>query len=270
MHTNYSDGVDSPTRVVERAVELGLAALAVTDHDSVGGLEEAQAAANEQGLEFLPGVEISAGFGHIWVHVVGLGIDAANEPLGAALSKLQAGRVTRAVQMIERLNELDVPVDFEKVRARTADGIIGRLHIAQEIEAIGFAKTVQGAFDRYIGVGRPAYVPKLRIPCEDAIALVHQADGLAVLGHPGLGGVKARLSTLLCLPFDGVEVYHSKHTPGETQAFAQVAAERGLLVSGGSDCHGNAKKQKAEMGTVRVPYECFQRIKEALGKDAGK
>jgi len=270
LHTWYSDGTNPPSRVVERAAALGIAAIAVTDHDAVAGLDEARSAADRAGIEFLDGVEISAGADRLELHIVGLGIHPDDPALGAALRRLQQARSRRADKIIARLNELGVPVRRANIEARTANGVIGRLHIAQEVEALGFVKTVQGAFAQYIGAGRPAYVPKERLPCTEAIDVIHGAGGLAFLGHPGIGGIKNHLEKLLRFPFDGIEAYHSKHSPGETEGFTLAARDHGLLVAGGSDCHGSAKKRKAEMGTVRMPYEYYRRVKETLAKNAAK
>jgi 3',5'-nucleoside bisphosphate phosphatase len=264
LHTNHSDGVDSPAEVVARACQVGLSALAITDHDTVSGVPEARDAAQEAGLGFLCGTEFSATFSGVEVHVLGLGIDTGHARLASTLEELREGRETRADAMIERLNELGVPIRKEKVEARTASSI-GRLHIAQEIRTLGHVRTVQQGFDKYIGQGRPAYVDKPRIPCHEAIELIHEAGGLAFLAHPGLGAVKKEVTRLLELPFDGIEVYHSRHSPGQSDGFMTIAKERGLLISGGSDCHGEAKT-KALMGKVRLPYEYFERIQAALGK----
>lgn len=266
MHTNRSDGSDPPVDVAARAAELGLAAIAVTDHDTVAGVIEAQEAAQAHGLGSLRGVEMSAQYQHRGIHIVGLGIDLDCEVLRQALETFRRARAQRADAIIEKLNGLGVPVQKDRVVARTHDGLIGRMHIAQEVLALGHAKTVQDAFDRYIRRGRPAFVPKTRIPAQDAIRIIHEAEGLAFLAHPGLGDLDKTIPDVFNLPFDGLEAYHSKHTAGQTTLYLQTAAERGWLVSGGSDCHGTAKHNKPEMGRVRVPYEHYQRIHEALSR----
>lgn len=263
IHTNHSDGSDSPRRVVERAAELGLSAIAITDHDTVGGLEEGARAAEQVALEFLPGVELSAHFRDTELHVLGYGIRADCSPLCDVLLELEEGRAVRADRIVRRLNELAIPVERAKVAARAEGGIVGRMHIAQEIRALGFSETVQGAFDKYIGKGRPAFVRKQAITCDQAIDLIHEACGLAVLAHPGFAATRNVLSALLRLPFDGIEVYHSQHSPGQVTQFQQLAKEHDLLVTGGSDCHGHAKTDP-DMGTVQVPYERYVRLKEAL------
>ncbi len=267
LHSNHSDGSDPPAVVVQRAAALGFSAIALTDHDTIAGVAEAEAEAEAMGIEFLRGTEISAVFERREIHVVGLGIDIGEACLNKALHKLQEDRATRAERIIARLNEREIPIEYAAVQARAGHAAIGRLHIAQELYERGFVKTVQRAFDRHIGAGRPAFVPKASLPCDEAIARIHDAGGLAFLAHPGIGKNSLRMLTkLLALPFDGIEVHHIKHTPGQITGYAELARERGLLVSGGSDCHGTTKNSTPEMGKVRLPYEHYERICAALAK----
>lgn len=264
LHTNHSDGSDSPARVVERAAGLGLAAIAITDHDTVSGVAEGAEVAERLGIELLPGVEISSKLGEGEVHILGLGVVPGPGPLMDALARQTEGRRSRAERMVARLNELGVPVERKNVEARTADGVVGRMHVALEIMAIGCAETVQEAFDKYIKAGRPAYVPKDVIAIAEAVELIHSAKGLAFVAHPGLGNLHQRLDRLLEYPFDGIEVYHSRHTPGHLKQFEDIVRSRGLLATGGSDCHGTIKGERSLMGSVRVPYEVYERMKAAL------
>jgi len=280
LHSNASDGSDAPATVVRRAAHLGFRAIALTDHDTVAGLAEAEGAARNHGLAFLNGTEISAVFDRRELHVVGLGIRPDDPPLSAALEKLQQDRAARADAIVDRLNRLGVPIDRAQVQARAAGGAIGRIHIAQALHALGVSRTVQQAFDQYIGKGRRAYVAKTALPCADAVDLIHAARGLAFVAHPGIGATTHKLlPRLLALPFDGIEAYHSNHTPGQVTAFTCLAEERGLLISGGSDCHGAAKAGQADtedppatadLGKVRVPYAHLERIVDALSAKQGR
>lgn len=249
--------------MVERAVAAGLAAIAITDHDTLDGVEEGAVAARDARLEFLSGVEISSGFVGHEVHIVGLGVDCRHEGLRSVLKEQTDCRNRRADLIIEKLHVLGVPVDRELIEGRTVGGIVGRMHIAQEIHRIGYASTVQEAFDKYIGAGKAAYVRKATLSAAESIDLIHAAHGLAILAHPGIGRTGQILSRLLRLPFDGIEAYHCKHSPGQIEEFMRIAREGGLLVSGGSDCHGQAKN-KPEMGNVLVPYEHFTHLCDAL------
>lgn len=228
------------------------------------GLDEAMGAARTLGIEVLPGTEVSADFKGREVHVVGLGVQPNCQALLDGLKGLVQGRAKRAGRMVARLQELGLPITLEHVQARTAQGLITRMHIAQEIVEAGRARTVQDAFDKFIRRGQPAFVPKALMPCTEAIALIHQAKGLAFVAHPGIGDLHRTLDALLALPFDGIEVYHSRHTASRVDDFTRIAGKRGLFVAGGSDCHGVVKGEKPLMGTVRVPYEHFEKLKEAL------
>lgn len=264
LHTDRSDGSDPPAKVVERAVNEGISALAITDHDTVAGVLDAEAAAVQAGIEFLRGVELSAQFGSMEIHIVGLGIGIKNPALLDSLETLRSARLKRAEAIISRLHTLGIPVDRDRILERAQGHTVGRMHVAQEIRQLGLARTVQDAFDKFIGRGKPAFVSKIRLPAEDAIRLIHDSGGLAILAHPGIGMLHKAAPALFELPFDGLEAFHSKHTPGQVTLYLEMARTRGWLVSGGSDCHGSAKNARPEMGKIRVPYEYFERIRDAL------
>ena len=266
LHTNHSDGSDPPEKVVDRAISCGLAGIAITDHDTVSGVEPAAREARRHGLDFLRGVEISASYGRIEVHVVGLGIDVRREPLVRELRSFREARGARVDSMIERLNALGIPIERAEVAIHgESGGALGRVHVARALVAKGAAQTVQQAFDKYLRSGRKAYVTRQMMSCRAAIDLIHEAGGLAILAHPGIGAtIMKLLPRLLEMRFDGIEVYHTQHTPGQVTQLTQIALERDLLISGGSDCHGTALKEKPDMGSVRVPHYHFQRIWDVL------
>ncbi|NIA13024.1 MAG: PHP domain-containing protein [Nitrospiraceae bacterium] len=268
VHTNHSDGSDSPKKVVERAARAGLSAIAITDHDTVSGLGEAHVAGGFQKIEIFPGVEISASFAGTELHVVGLGIDHWCGPLLEKLHELQMARSSRADQIIARLNALGIALERAEVEAQAnVDGVLGRMHIARALLARGVTTSVQEGFDRFIRKGRKAFVPKKAIKCAEAIDLIHEAEGVAIVAHPGLGDrLEPLLPRLLKLPFDGIEVYHVRHTAGHVTRFTQLALEHDLLISGGSDCHGRVKNEEPALGSVRVPYHHVELIKDALRK----
>ena len=248
-----------------RAAEVGLSAFSLTDHDTLEGVPEALAAAAERGLECLPGVEISATFDRQEVHILGYGIALDCPALNDALARLREARRTRAGRIVERLQEQGLALDPERVARHAGDAAPGRLHIARSLHEMGAVKKVQEAFDRYIGRGRCAYVPKELLPAEGAVALIHEAGGLAFVAHPGIGDLHRKKKALFTLPFDGIEAYHTDHTPGETEVFLELAREREWLVSGGSDDHGAQGGRKSDLGKVRVPYVHFERMRERLG-----
>jgi len=266
LHTNHSDGSDSPREVVERAATLGFAAIAITDHDTVFGLDAGATAARKINLEFMSGVEISAAYGAVEVHVVGLGIRPSDAGLVAALEDQCAERDRRVDKMLARLEAAGVTITREEVEAG-AKGPLGRMHIAAAMRDRGYVKTTQEAFDKYLKRRGKGFVPKKMPSCRQAVDWIHGAGGVAIIAHPGVGAtVEQILPKLLALPFDGIEVYHTKHTPGQVTLFTQIALDKDLLISGGSDCHGSAGPGTLDMGKIRVPYQHFERIKEALGR----
>lgn len=264
LHTNYSDGSDPPERVVARAAAIPLAAIAFTDHDTLAGIEAGQAAAAAVRIGFLPATEISAVYARREVHVLGLGIDPHNAALAERLAELQTARNARADRIMDRLHAAGIAIDPERVRARAAGGVVGRMHIARELREMGLTKSTQAGFDQYLNYGRLAYVQKALMPALEALSIIHEAAGLAFVAHPGLNeGVRKVLPHLLELPFDGLEAYHISHSPGYTSALLELAAERELLVTGGSDCHGTIKGEP-EMGKVMTPFACYERILRTL------
>jgi len=264
LHTHFSDGVDSPEDLVRRAAAIGVSALAVTDHDTVSGVIPAQKTAVQHGMDFLPGVEISAAYDRHEIHIVGMGMDVAHPALLALLARQQTARAERAIQIADRLRDRGIEVDLANILGRVAQGALGRIHIAQEVVSRGYEQTVQSVFDRFIGRGKCAYAPKRLATAEETIHTLHAAGGLAFLGHPGLPATRKHIDVLLQLGFDGIEAYHCRHSPGQTDSYCQLARERGLLIGGGSDCHGVAKGQRPEMGKVRVPFGYFLAIRARL------
>ncbi len=253
MHSTASDGSRAPRDVVRAAASAGLTAIALTDHDTVGGLAEAQAAGVELGVRIINGVELSAVEGDAESHLLGLHLRDAlviERELGA----LRDMRERRGQQIVEKLVALGVQVTFDDVLAQSGGGVVGRPHVARALVADGWATDVRDAFDRYLGAGKPAYVAKDQLGMAHAIALIHAAGGLAVLAHPGGAGTRERLVALMALGLDGVEVKHPGHSPGDTARLKAVAAQLGLVVSGGSDWHGAADGPRT-IGMMQVPEE---------------
>lgn len=264
LHSNHSDGSDAPARVTQRAAAAGMYAMALTDHDTLSGIPEARAESGRQGIALLSGVEISARFERREVHVMGLGVREDCAALSERLGTLQRARRERVDRMVDQLRAAGIPLDAERIRARTQGIAPGRMHVAVELRDQGTTRSTQEGFDRFLNFGCPGYVPKEMMSVEEALELIHAAGGLAFVGHPGLSkSLRQMLPKLLAFPFDGIEAYHISHSPGRTDEFLQLARGRGLLVSGGSDCHG-AAKGAPEMGKVRMPYAHYEAICAAL------
>jgi predicted metal-dependent phosphoesterase TrpH len=256
-HSTASDGAAPPAGLVAAARQAGLAAIALTDHDTVAGVREAVAAVAGNGLRVVPGVELSAVDASGETHLLGLHL-ADLDSLEARLAELRDMRRTRAERIVQRLNALGVRVMMEDVLAQAAGGAIGRPHVARALIAKGWAGDVRTAFDRYLAAGRPAFVPKDRLSLADAIGMVHRAGGVAVLAHPGASATLERLKALAALGLDGVEVRHPSHDDAEIGRILSLTERLGLLPSGGSDWHGQPDGSRA-LGVMRVPSEWLER-----------
>jgi predicted metal-dependent phosphoesterase TrpH len=256
-HSTASDGAATPAGLVAAARQAGLAAIALTDHDTVAGVRAAIVAAEGNGLRVVPGVELSAVDAAGETHLLGLHL-ANLEVLDARLAELRDMRRTRAERIVQRLNALGVRVTMEDVLEQAAGGAIGRPHVARALIAHGWAGDMRTAFDRYLAAGRPAYVPKDRLSLADAISMVHRAGGVAVLAHPGASATLERLKALAVLGLDGVEVRHPSHDEGEIARILALTERLGLVPSGGSDWHGQPDGSRA-LGVMRVPSEWLER-----------
>ncbi len=252
-HTTASDGSLSPAALVQKAHVLGLAALAVTDHDTISGLAEAADTARELGIDFLPGVELSVEDKDGRFHLLGYGFDPEFPELTEKLTALRRGRAARNVQMAEKMAALGLPVTLDDVRAAAKkhggeeSEVIARPHFAQALINKGVVASVQEAFDKYLASGKPLYQAKEVLTPADAIALLHRAGGVAVMAHPGLiplseAALAARVAALQGeAGLDGIESLYSQHSPADTERFLDLARRHDLLVTGGSDFHGTPK-----------------------------
>ncbi len=256
-HSTASDGSRAPADVVAAAKRAGLSAIALTDHDTVAGIDEATHAGLSLGVRVVPGVELSAVEGDIETHILGLHISDTRE-MEATLVALRDMRRTRAERIVQRLNELGVRIEVAAVLEQAAGGAIGRPHVARAMIAEGWAVDFRDAFDRYLGNGRPAYVPKERLAVVDAIGLIHRAGGLAVLAHPAQGGTRERVEAFVRDGIDGVEVRHPSHSSEDIARLTALVDYFGLVPSGGSDWHG-AMDGARTLGTMRVPAEWLAR-----------
>jgi predicted metal-dependent phosphoesterase TrpH len=257
MHSTASDGSRTPADVVRAARKASLAAIALTDHDTIAGLPEACAAGAELGVRIINGVELSAVEGETETHLLGLHLRDTGV-LERAFGELREMRNRRARQIVERLNALGVNVGFEDVLSQAGTGVVGRPHVARAMIAEGWAVDARDAFDRYLGAGRPAYVAKEQLSMSDAIAMIHAAGGLAVLAHPGAGGTRERIESLRALGLDGIEVKHPSHSSSDTARLRGLCEQFGLVMSGGSDWHGAAEGPRT-IGMMQVPAEWLAR-----------
>lgn len=269
-HSTASDGSLPPTEAVKAAHAAGLAAFALTDHDTLAGIAEAQVAADACGLRLIPGVELSVHQGSEEVHLLGLHIRDVPQ-LQERLEIFRGFRRTRAEMMVEKLNAAGVPVTFEAVLNEAAGGAIGRPHVARALVAGGYVRDMREAFDRWLGAAKPAYVDKERLDIADGIKIIHEAGGIAVYAHPGAEGRREKIEPLVAAGLDGIEVRHPSHSREDELRLASLAGFFGLVVSGGSDWHG-AMQGGRVLGSMHVPSTWLdlqdRRVRERRGQAA--
>ena len=262
LHTTASDGADSPARVTELAAALGVAAIAVTDHDTVAGVPEAVAAGERLGVEVVPGIEVSSDYRDNNVHVLGYFLDVASPALTPVLDWVRVEGEERNRKLCAMLAADGFDIDVEQLRAAYPDAVLGRPHIAEFLMRKGYVRSVTEGFDRYLEVGRPYFLPKRRIPFDKAVETILAAGGVPTLAHPlwyryPRNEVTEMIEYAVDRGVRALECYYSDHTP-EQQAWLLSQAERyGLGVSGGSDYHGERKPDIAigsGRGDMFVPY----------------
>lgn len=256
LHTTASDGLLPPEQLVLAAHKAGLSAIAVTDHDTLAGVEEASAAAAPLGIRIIPGVELSVFHAGREIHMLALHVtrpDAIND----RLRRFRDTRRERAEEIVRKLNALGVLLPLDSVMSEAGDAAVGRPHVARAMVTHGMVRDNHEAFDRYLGFGRPAYVPKERVTASDAIEISHEAGGIAVWAHPGHSGRRAELENLRELGMDGVEVRHPGHSAEDIQRLGALAEYLQLLPSGGSDWHGTRDGPR-QIGNMNVPVEWLE------------
>jgi predicted metal-dependent phosphoesterase TrpH len=262
LHTLFSDGTFTPEELASRAKAAELATISLTDHDTVEGCARAAAACAALGIEFISGTELTTEHADNELHLLGYFVDIHNERLLTEISKSQSVRQSRIREMVAALNKLGVPLQAEEVFAIANCKSPGRPHVARALVKAGLVKSLDEAFERYLKIGRPAWVPKKKVSSADAIELIHQAGGLASLAHPGLNRTDDVIPDLVKAGLDGIECYHTKHSKSVSGHYREMAAHFKLLVTGGSDCHG-MNKGRPLIGTVKLEYQHLEKLKAA-------
>jgi len=264
----------TPSEVISHAQKIQLKAIAITDHDTLAGSKAALQSGIPRGLDFLTGVEISAApppfyAGSGSFHILGYSLRLEDLELNRALEKLRQARKNRNPAILKRLNELGIALTLDEIRAEIGNGQLGRPHIAQLMVKKKVVTSIDEAFDRYLGTGKPAYVDKYRVECFKVIDLIRGAGGIPVLAHPGLLDTKndndldTLISQLKAMGIQGVEVYYSEHTPDQTLLIAELARRHDLLMTGGTDFHGEIQpeiKMGSGNGNLCIPYELYQKL----------
>jgi len=266
LHSFFSDGTYSPEEVAGHGKRCNFTALSLTDHDTVEGCERMGAACATHGIEFIAGTELTAEHGGNELHLLGYFLDTQNETLLREISRFQIVRQNRINEMVARLNERGLPLKAGAVFALANCKSPGRPHVARALVQAGMCSSLDEAFERFLKKGRPAWVPKAKMSATEAIELVHQAGGLAVMAHPGLNRTDEIIPALVKAGMDGIECFHTKHTTRLVERYLEIADRHRLLVTGGSDCHGRSKGQPL-IGTVKLPYSHVQQLKQRVARN---
>jgi predicted metal-dependent phosphoesterase TrpH len=261
VHTTHSDGTYTPEQVVELARRTGLAAVAITDHDTLSGIAPARSAAASSVLQVIAGVEITAEFLGRELHLLGYFVDLDDEPLDSALARLRAHRVTRFWDMVERLRGCGVSFEDEELKVRASNGAVGRRHLAELLIKNRRAGSMREAFTRYLGDRGQVAVPKLRLPVEEAIALVRGAGGVAAWAHPSYDCTRETLTRLRAVGLRAVEANYPGFRQTRIRELRDLAADLGLAVTAGSDCHGPGHPSRA-VGACTLTAEEFAALSQ--------
>ncbi len=265
-HSYHSDGTSTPTAIVEKALARGLAAVALTDHDSVDGLDEARARAEGTGLEVIAGVELSAHDGGVEVHMLGYFVDDHDAEFRQALVGFREQRLLRAHAILARLEELGFELSWDDVLERTQGGAIGRPHIAEAMVRAGYVGSIDEAFRRYLGTRGPAYVARRTLTPRGAIELVRRAGGVPVVAHPATMQRDSLIPELARLGLAGVEVEHPRHDAGDRRRYQNLCDRYRLVATGGSDSHGE-RTEHTQVGDTEAPPLAVERLRAACGRD---
>ncbi|MFQ5882333.1 MAG: PHP domain-containing protein [Candidatus Methylomirabilales bacterium] len=262
LHSYYSDGTFSPQEVIARAAALRLSPIALTDHDTVAGIPEALQAGNGMQVEVIPGVELSVDEINQEIHILGYFIHWEDPALQRTLDLLESRRRERLQEILRRLRRLEVSLSLPEVLSMAGKGTVGRLHVARALLARGIVGNLEEAFDRFLAHGRPAYVEHVGFTVHQVVTAIREAGGITVLAHPGADGL-ALLPSLIEAGLQGIEVFHPSHTSEDIFTLTRVAAQSGLLITGGSDCHGLAKGE-VRLGQIRLPLDYVERLRQAV------
>jgi predicted metal-dependent phosphoesterase TrpH len=272
-HSRESDGSDKPADLIKAAAAAGLGAVALTDHDTLSGIPEAQSAADRHGIRLIPGTELSLDWPHGGMHLVVLWLEPGPGPLQDALSRIQAARASRNERMVKRLNELGYDISLEEIFSEAGSGVVGRPHFAAVLVRKGYFPEPTTVFDKLLATGRPGYLGRERLAPEQAIDLAVKSGAVAVLAHPHTLGhnraeeFAATFERLSAAGLAGIECYYPEYGPDERTAFAEHARSFGLVAGGGSDYHGTYKAG-LQLGTGRsnnlhVPDRVVEELEEA-------
>lgn len=270
IHTTASDGVLTPTELIEKAAKTSLKVIAITDHDTTEGVAEAQLAGRNNNIEVIPGIELSCGWSSsndhdASIHILGLFIDCENSKLKELLITQKQQRHVRALEMVNLLEKENLDVTELRQQFENSNKVLGRPHVARFLMEKEYVSSFQDAFNRYISKGKPAYVPKEHLAPEDAINIIHEANGIAILAHPSfVQPWESIWDYLKDMNWDGFEAYYSEHTPTQVTFFNNIVIANNWLATGGSDFHGEYGKHRNRLGKYGLTKELFIELKAKM------
>lgn len=267
-HSTHSDGLTTAVDLVHKMKAAGVTIFALTDHDTTEGVAEAVAAGKKIGVEVVPGIEVSARFEGQDVHVLGFGLDIGSTALQSKLSAMRTSRIERVEKICAELGKLGLTLPSKAVFAEAGGKSVGRKHVARAMEKAGLVRTQQEAFDRYLGSGMPANVAPNEVSPAEAAGIVRSAGGVPVLAHPGFFDDDALVERILDVtPVRGLEVWHSYRSATKHLRYAEMARRRDLVMTGGSDFHGEQHKHAVELGVYGTPPDQWRRLAGLLGRN---
>lgn len=268
LHTNFSDGILEPQSLIELAHSRGVAILSITDHDCVEAIPIAEKKAKSLGMTLVNGVELNTDGREGEIHILGYNFDRENEALLEKMSIQRQFRRERFKKMLEKLKSLGFNLEEKRVIEIAGKGSVGRPHLALALIEKNYVQTVDEAFKHYLGFGKPAWVPRNRFTAQEAIAVIRDAGGIAVLAHPVRGG-KAQLNDLVKHGLEGIEVYYPTHSPNDVSECEALAVKHKLLMTAGSDYHGINQAERGP-GGVRAPQEVIDALERIFNANVNQ
>ena len=262
IHTTFSDGDMTPEQIVADAQQAGLAGIAITDHDEVEGVRAAREAAGDSGLVVISGVELSTSDSKNDIHILGYLVDINSSELRRYLDIFRDARLKRGIHMVERLRDMGVDIEVESVLEIAGGGAVGRPHIAAALLQNGCVASAEDAFRKYIGFNSPAYVPKYQLKPSDAFRLIREVGGVGAMAHPGTTRKDELITDFIASGMRAIEVYHPKHSVKDVARYKRLAEKMGLVIIGGSDCHGT-RNARLHVGARTVPLSTLKELEEA-------
>jgi predicted metal-dependent phosphoesterase TrpH len=269
IHSSHSDGRQSPQQVVDVALGMGLKAISITDHDVVSGYLEAAEYARGKSIDVIAGIELSASKKDDDIHLLGYLIRPDHEGLLKALERFRRIRNERGKKMVKRLADIGVKIEYEDVLQSAGNAALGRPHLAEALAKNGIVASYNEAFNKYLALDGPVYVPKAKLTPTEAIDLIHQAGGMAAMAHPALTNRDDMIEEMAAAGLDGMEVFHPTHGRAARKKYRQIARHYKLFITGGSDSH-NRKGRYGHIGQENVPYGCYEKLMKTWQKRADR